>query len=81
MTLSQETLFSLPMPPLRCSANLAGLLANSELVNKVYKQNAGSSQENVKHPQDLVQKLNNYVMQEFSELLLKTHRNSDLGDT
>jgi len=56
------------------------LLENSEIANKVYKQNAGSPQENVKHPQDLVQKLNNYVMQEFSDILLETHRNSDLGD-
>ena len=80
MTLSQETLFSLPMPPLRCSTNMVRLLENSEIANKVYKQNAGSPQENVKHPQDLVQKLNNYVMQEFSDILLETHRNSDLGD-
>jgi hypothetical protein len=80
MTLSQETLFSLPMPPVRSNNKMVKLLEESESTNKVYKQNAGSPQENVKHPRSLMVRLNNEVLPEFADLIIGTHENSDFFD-
>jgi hypothetical protein len=79
MTLSQETILSLPVPNFPPSSSLAKALEKSELMNKVYKLNAGSAQENVKHPIDLIEELNRLVSPEFANLLIQLHRNSDLG--
>jgi hypothetical protein len=78
MTLSQETLYSLPLPTFRQNAKIVKLLEDSELVNKVYKQNAGSPQENVKHSKDLLRKVNQLVCPDFADLLLMTHENSEI---
>ena len=78
MTLSQETLRSLPVPHFTVSQSLVKKLEASEVSNKVYKQNAGAPQENVKHPKSLVNSVNKIVIPDFAELLIGTHENSDL---
>lgn len=78
MTLSQETLLSLPVPDFKIDKNLVNALEDSENNNKVYKLNAGSVQENVKHSLDLIARLNDLIVPEHATQLLKTHNNSDL---
>jgi hypothetical protein len=78
MTLSMETLLSLPLPKFRLDAKIIKALENSEKTSKVYKQNAGSAQENVKHPKSLISKLNNAVIPEYADLLTSLHENSEL---
>ena len=53
-------------------------LEKSEKTNKVYKQNAGAAQENVKHSKNLVMKLNNLISPQFAKKLIKLHDNSDI---
>jgi hypothetical protein len=79
MTLSRETLKSLPFPHFKASSKLAQLLEASEIDNKVFKQNAGAAQENVKHPLALVLRLNKHVIPEFADILITTHNNSDFA--
>lgn len=79
MTLSQETLKSLPFPEFNAASRLVKLLEASEIDNKVYKQNAGAAQENVKHPLTLVSQLNRHVIPEFADILITTHSNSDFA--
>jgi hypothetical protein len=79
MTLSLETLLSLPVPDFRVDQLLIQELEASEKVNKVYKQNGGAAQENVKHPLELVVRINHLVLPGYSELLLATHGNSELA--
>ncbi len=79
MTLSQETILSLPVPSFLTSTSLIKSLEKSEKVNKVYKQNAGAAQENVKHPTDLVMRANHLILPEFAELLIRLHGNSDIA--
>jgi hypothetical protein len=79
MTLSQETLFSLPVPPFANSAVLVKKLEESEKLNKVYKQNAGAPRENVKHPQSLIVQVTSLVMPRWASLLLLTHENSEFA--
>jgi hypothetical protein len=64
MTLSLETLLSVP-------------LLDFSLTNKVYKQNAGEAQENVKHSLALLTKLNELVNREYSRILTQLHENSE----
>jgi hypothetical protein len=78
MTLSLETLMSCPIPDFKVSSKLVSLLEESEKVNKVYKLNAGESQENVKHPKALMTKLNKLVIPDYAELMLELHNNSEL---
>jgi hypothetical protein len=78
MTLSQETIHSLPVPDFRISKGLIAELVNSEKTNKVYKQNAGAAQENVKHPMELLKRLNSLVYPPYASLLIEVHGNSDV---
>lgn len=78
MTLSQETLLSLPMPNFNAPMSLIEELMKSEKMNKVYKKNAGVEQENVKHPKALLNKINKVVIPEYSAKLLELHENSDV---
>lgn len=77
MTLSQNTLLSLPLPEFEVDHELVRQLEHSEKTNKVYKQNAGAAQENVKHPPELLARLNALVAPDFAERLLITHENSE----
>ena len=54
-------------------------LEKSEKTNKVYKQNAGAAQENVKHPKDLMNRVNHLVIPDYADLLITLHENSELS--
>ena len=77
MTLSRQTLLSLPLPDFRTQPKLVSRLEESEATNRVYKQNAGEPRENVKHPMDLVAELNHVVCRTFAQQLLLAHENSE----
>jgi tRNA1(Val) A37 N6-methylase TrmN6 len=78
MTLSQETIHSLPVPSFTVKKNLVTDLEKSEKTSKVYKQNAGSAQENVKHSMDLILQVNHQVLPKFANQLIDLHQNSDI---
>jgi hypothetical protein len=78
MTLSLETLTSMPLLEFPVSKKLVSALEQSELTSKVYKQNAGAPQENVKHPKDLISELNKAVVPEFADILDGLHDNSEI---
>lgn len=78
MTLSLETIRSLPVPNFKVSKPLVLELEESEKTNKVYKKNAGSFQENVKHPEALLKAINKVVVPNHWEKISSTHQNSDL---
>ena len=78
MTLSLETLTSLPLPDFKINKKIVLELEKSEKTSKVYKQNAGAAQENVKHPKALLDKLNQAVIPEYAKLLGSLHENSEL---
>ena len=78
MTLSLETLLSLPLLEFILSKQILKDLEKSELENKVYKQNAGAPQENVKHPTKLLIKLNRIVAPDYSDILTQLHENSEV---
>jgi hypothetical protein len=78
MTLSLETLMSLPLPDFKIDKKLVAELEKSEKTSKVYKQNAGAAQENVKHPKALIDKLNHAVIPKYAKLLVSLHENSEL---
>ncbi len=80
MTLSLETIKSLPLLEFKVDGEIVAALEKSEKTNKVYKQNAGAAQENVKHPKDLIIRVNNIVIPEFADLLLTLHENSELSN-
>ena len=78
MTLSIETLTSLPLPDFKINNKIVAELEKSEKTSKVYKQNAGASQENVKHPKALINKLNHAVIPDYANLLISLHENSEI---
>jgi hypothetical protein len=78
MTLSLETLMSLPLPDFKVNKKIVIELEKSEKTSKVYKQNAGAAQENVKHPKVLIDKLNHAVIPKYAKLLVSLHENSEL---
>lgn len=78
MTLSLESILSLPMPEFEPDKKLVAALEKSETTNLVYKKNAGAMHENVKHDQELVLKLNKLVQPKYADRLLLTHENSEL---
>jgi hypothetical protein len=59
MTLTKKTLMSLPWVDTIIDNELIQEILESENINKVYKMNAGKKQENIKHPMELISKLNN----------------------
>jgi hypothetical protein len=77
MTLSLETLLSVPLLDFSLNKKIVNELEKSELTNKVYKQNAGEAQENVKHSLALLTKLNDLVNREYSRILTQLHENSE----
>ena len=77
MTLALTTLHSLPVPQFPLHRGLIEDLERSEQENRVYKQNAGAPRENVKHPMDLVDRLNKHVCPVYAHQLLLTHENSE----
>ncbi len=80
MTLSLETITSLPLLEFKVDSEIVAALEKSEKTNKVYKQNAGAAQENVKHPKDLMIRLNKSVIPDYADLLIALHENSELSN-
>ena len=78
MSIGDTTMATLPMPNFEPDQILIEELEKSEQENKVEKLNAGNLNENIKHPQELVEKLNNLVFPEYASLIFKSHRNSIL---
>ena len=78
MTLSFETIRSLPLLDFETDKKLVNKLVKSETSNVVFKMNAGALQENVKHDSALIQEINELVAPQYSKLLILTHENSDL---
>ena len=80
MTLSLETITSLPLLEFDVDSEIVAALEKSEKTNKVYKQNAGAAQENVKHPKDLMIRVNQAVIADYADLLITLHENSELSN-
>ena len=80
MTLSLETITSLPLLEFDVDSEIVAALEKSEKTNKVYKQNAGAAQENVKHPKDLMIRVNQAVIPGYADLLINLHDNSELSN-
>lgn len=78
MTLSFETIRSLPLLEFDSDKKLIEKLVKSESSNMVFKMNAGTVQENVKHDLRLISEINKLIVPEFSDLLILTHENSEL---
>lgn len=78
MTLSQETISTVPLLKFEVDEHLISALKRSEKTNRVYKMNAGASQENVKHPVELLNRLNRIVKPDHADLLISLHQNSEL---
>jgi len=64
LSLTKKTLLSLPWVDFNYETTIIQEIMDSELVNKVYKKNAGKLQENIKHPKGLIQKLNSCFLNE-----------------
>jgi hypothetical protein len=79
MTLSLETITSLPLLEFKVDPEIVLALEKSEKTNKVYKQNAGAAQENVKHSKDLMIRVNQSVIPDYADLLITLHENSELS--
>lgn len=77
MTISEKTLLTLPIPEgIQFPAQLIMELEESESKNKVYKKNAGKINENVKHGEALVRRINQSLFPSYAVELLRTHNNS-----
>jgi predicted RNA methylase len=64
MSLTKTTLLSLPWVDFEYDTSIVEEILESERINKVYKMNAGKSQENIKHSKDLIKKLNSLFIDE-----------------
>jgi hypothetical protein len=78
MTLSFETIKSLPLLDFEIDKKIINKLVKSETSNMVFKMNAGALQENVKHDSALISEVNELVAPKYSKLLILTHENSEL---
>lgn len=69
LSLTKKTLVSLPWVDFDYDQEIINRILQSEQTNKVYKKNAGKLQENIKHPKDLISKLNSlFLHEEFIKL-------------
>ena len=77
MTLSLETILSIPLLDFKLDKDVIKELEQSEITNKVFKMNAGVKQYNVKHSQKLQVKLNKVLSPKYSSILSQLHENSE----
>lgn len=79
MTLSTKTLLTLPVNnKLKTYPSLIKQLEDSEKNNLVIKMNAGKGQENVKHPPNLIQTINEQLFSKtVANKLFETHKNTN----
>mgnify|MGYP004656527685 CR=1 FL=1 len=78
MTLALETIESLPIYNYSPDTKIIALLEKSETENKVYKVNCGRVQENIKHPLEILNYVNENVVPDYSDKFLNVHLNSEL---
>ena len=78
MSISDNTIKTMPIPKIRVREEIIKEIEQSEQDNKVEKLNAGQVNENIKHPKELVLKLNNIITPHYAQKLYDTHRNSVL---
>jgi len=81
MTLSRETLWTTPIPEEIDTSSKEALLLmkalrRSEQRNLVVKANAGKGNENIKHPMELIGRINEFLAPKHSAALISLHRNS-----
>ena len=77
MTLSEKTLLTLPIPEsVIIDPQLILELEKSEENNKVFKKNAGKINENVKHDEKLIRRINQSLFPAYEKELIYTHNNS-----
>ena len=81
MTLSERTLLSLPHLVFNMDRHLVCELEKSEKTSKVYKKNAGKMIENVKHPLELIKRVNHLVCPDYETELVGTHSNSSISES
>jgi type I restriction-modification system DNA methylase subunit len=62
LSLTRKTLLSLPWVDFDYNQDIINALIESEQINKVYKKNAGKLQENIKHPKELIMRLNHLFL-------------------
>ena len=79
MTLSLETLLSIPLLDFKLDKKLIQDLEASESTNRVFKVNAGVKQFNVKHSQKLQLELNEKLTPTYSKILTQLHENSEFS--
>ncbi|MDR1033576.1 MAG: SAM-dependent methyltransferase [Bifidobacteriaceae bacterium] len=78
MTLSLETIESMPLVDFEINEDVVFKLSQSETKNRIYKMNAGAIQENVKHPKALLNSVNLCVIPKYNDKLMAVHENSEL---
>lgn len=79
MSISLNTIRSLPVLPINNLEETFIMLKNSEVIHKVLSKNAGKTQENIKHPDDVVEKATlSLCDKETTELLMHTRENSSM---
>lgn len=76
MTLSLETIRTLPLIDFEYPDNLIKEIEKSDTEDMVAHSNAGKIQENIKRSYNLLYEINNTIMPEYSNTLEKTHNNS-----
>lgn len=84
MTLGFETIKTLPLIgnwDFNPGGSLVSDLERSETENLMVKMNAGKPNENVKHPETLLQRLNEHYFHGFVDALGEMHWNSVFGGT
>ena len=79
MTLSLETIQSIPLINFKLNKKLIRDLETSESTNKVFKKNAGVKQYNVKHSPELQLRLNDKLIPDYSKILTQLHENSEFS--
>ena len=77
MTLSKTTLLTVPLISFPIKKSLINELEQSENINITVKLNSGLLNENVKHSQVLIKKLNKHIDSVNADSLFKLHNNTD----
>lgn len=79
MSISLNTLHSLPVVPIDNQEEVFLMIKESESSHKVLSKNAGKTQENIKHPDSIVEQVTRALFdKETTSLLMKTRLNSSM---
>lgn len=79
MSISLNTIYSLPVVPIDNQEEVFLTINESEKSHKVLSKNAGKTQENIKHPDSIVEQVTRALFdKETTSLLMKTRLNSSM---